>query len=152
MAYWKIAVPLGALGLTALLFAAVLEIPLAGKAATQAAANPAAVRIDNFNFTPLTLVIAPGTTVTWTNADDTPHTVREKDGKFKSAALDTDDTFSQTFTAPGEYEYFCPIHPRRLERSSSNPPGNHRDSRPDLARPAIEDPNAIQPMPRRRVS
>jgi plastocyanin len=37
--------------------------------------------------------------------------VREKDGKFKSAALDADDTFSQTFSAPGEYEYFCSIHP-----------------------------------------
>jgi plastocyanin len=49
--------------------------------------------------------------VTWTNADDSPHTVREKDGKFKSAALDTDDKFSQTFAAPGEYEYFCSIHP-----------------------------------------
>ena len=52
--------------------------------------------------------------VTWTNADDTPHNVREKDGKFKSAALDTDDTFSQTFSAPGEYEYFCSIHPRMV--------------------------------------
>jgi plastocyanin len=124
MAYRKIAVPLGALGLTALLFAAVLETtPLAGKAATQAAANPAAVRIDNFNFTPLTLVIAPGTTVTWTNADDTPHTVREKDGKFKSAALDTDDTFSQTFTAPGEYEYFCSIHPRMVGKIVVKPAG-----------------------------
>jgi plastocyanin len=123
MAYWKIVVPLGALGLTALLFAAVLETPLAGKAATQAAANPAAVRIDNFNFTPLTLVIAPGTTVTWTNADDTPHTVREKDGKFKSAALDTDDTFSQTFTAPGEYEYFCSIHPRMVGKIVVKPAG-----------------------------
>ena len=123
MAYWKIAVPLGALGLTALLFAAVLETPLAGKAATQAAANPAAVRIDNFNFTPLTLVIAPGTTVTWTNADDTPHTVRETDGKFKSAALDTDDTFSQTFTAPGEYEYFCSIHPRMVGKIVVKPAG-----------------------------
>jgi plastocyanin len=114
MACWKIAVPLGALGLTALLFAAALQTPLAGKAATQAAANAAAVRIDNFNFTPPALVVAPGTTVTWTNADDTPHTVREKDGKFKSAALDTDDTFSETFTAPGEYEYFCSIHPRMV--------------------------------------
>ena len=114
MAYWKIVVPLGALGLTALLFAAVLETPLAGKAATQAAANPAAVRIDNFNFTPLTLVIAPGTTVTWTNADDDVHTVVEKDRKFKSAALDTGDTFSQTFAAAGEYEYFCSLHPRMV--------------------------------------
>jgi plastocyanin len=81
----------------------------AGEAA--AAASPAVIRIDNFSFTPPTLVVAPGTTVTWTNADDSPHSVREKDGKFKSAALDTDDTFSQTFTAPGEYDYFCSIHP-----------------------------------------
>jgi plastocyanin len=123
MAYRKIAVPLGALGLTALLFAAVLETPLAGETATHAAANPAAVRIDNFNFTPLTLVIVPGTTVTWTNADDTPHTVREKDGKFKSAALDTDDTFSETFTAAGEYEYFCSIHPRMVGKIVVKPAG-----------------------------
>ena len=123
MAYWKIAVPLGALGLTALLFTAVIETPLAGKAATQAAANAAAVRIDNFNFTPLTLVVAPGTTVTWTNADDTPHTVREKDGKFKSAALDTDDTFSHTFAAPGEYPYICTIHPYMVGNIVVKPAG-----------------------------
>ena len=92
-------------------------------AAVQAAANPAAVRIDNFNFTPPALVVAPGTTVTWTNADDTPHTVREKDGKFKSAALDTDDTFSQTFTAPGEYQYFCSIHPRMVGKIVVKPAG-----------------------------
>lgn len=110
MGHWKIA----ASGLAVFLFAATPEFPSAGEAAIQAAANPAAVRIDNFNFTPPTLVVAPGTTVTWTNADDSPHTVREKDGKFKSAALDTDDTFSQTFTAPGEYEYFCSIHPRMV--------------------------------------
>jgi plastocyanin len=60
---------------------------------------------------PADAVVASGTTVTWKNDDDSPHSVREKDGKFKSAALDTDDTFSQTFTAPGEYEYFCSIHP-----------------------------------------
>jgi plastocyanin len=91
------------------------ESPSAGEVvAVQAAAGPAAVRIDNFNFTPPTLVVAPGTTVTWTNADDDVHTVVEKDRKFKSAALDTNDTFSQTFTAQGEYEYFCSLHPRMI--------------------------------------
>jgi plastocyanin len=110
MALWKIAATLGAVSVAALLFAAMPESPSAG----EAAASSAAVRIDNFNFTPPTLVVAPGTTVTWTNVDDSPHTVREKDGKFKSAALDTDDTFSQTFSAPGEYEYFCSIHPRMV--------------------------------------
>ena len=82
------------------------------------------MKIDNFNFTPPMLVVAPGTTVTWINADDSPHTVREKDGKFKSAALDTDDTFSQTFTAPGEYEYFCTIHPRMVGKVVVKPAGS----------------------------
>jgi len=112
MRHWKITARLAALGLGMSLAAAIPKALPAGELA--AAANSAAVRIDNFNFTPPTLVVAPGTTVTWTNADDSPHTVREKDGKFKSAALDTDDTFSQTFTAPGEYEYFCSIHPRMV--------------------------------------
>src|SRR6516225_3176998 len=102
MPHWKFTAPLAAIVSGALLYAAMPAAPAAGTTA---------VRIDNFNFTPPTLVVTPGTTVTWTNADDSPHTVREKDGKFKSAALDTDDTFSQTFTAPGEYEYFCTIHP-----------------------------------------
>jgi len=109
MAHWNITARLAAFGLGTALVAAMPEGPSAGETAD--AASSAAVRIDNFSFTPPTLVVAPGTTVTWTNADDSPHTVREKDGKFKSAALDTDDTFTQTFTAPGEYQYFCSIHP-----------------------------------------
>jgi plastocyanin len=123
MRYLRITAPLGALGLAALLGAVTPEAPSAGEAAVQAA-NAATVRIDNFNFTPPDLVVAPGTTVTWTNADDSPHTVREKDGKFKSAALDTDDTFSQTFTAPGEYEYFCSIHPRMVGKVVVKPAGS----------------------------
>jgi plastocyanin len=105
----QITARLAALGLGMALVGASPKALPAGEAA--AAASPAVIRIDNFSFTPPTLVVAPGTTVTWTNADDSPHSVREKDGKFKSAALDTDDTFSQTFTAPGEYDYFCSIHP-----------------------------------------
>jgi plastocyanin len=114
MPHWKIAAPLAALGLGVLLFVAAPKVRSAGGAAVQAATNPVAVKIDNFTFTPPSLVVAPGTTVTWTNADDDPHSVVEKDRKFKSAALDTNDSFSQTFTAPGEYEYFCSIHPRMV--------------------------------------
>jgi plastocyanin len=95
---------LGALGVAAL----VTTAPLAPSADL---AKSASIQIDNFHYTPAMLVVAPGTTITWKNDDDSPHSVREKDGKFKSAALDTDDTFSQTFAAPGEYEYFCSIHP-----------------------------------------
>ena len=102
---------LGAAGMISLLLAAAAQSPTASQAIVPAAANVAAVKIDNFNFTPPTLVVAPGTTVTWTNDDDSPHSVHEKDGKFKSAALDTDDKFTYTFDKPGTYSYFCSIHP-----------------------------------------
>jgi plastocyanin len=98
---------LGGLGAAALVTAVVPWARSAGAGAQ----TSAAIEIDNFHYTPPTLIVAPGTTVTWKNDDDSPHSVREKDGKFKSAALDTDDTFSQTFANPGEYEYFCSIHP-----------------------------------------
>ena len=52
-----------------------------------------------------------GTTVTWINADDAPHTVVSSTKLFKSSALDTEDKFSFTFTTPGTYEYFCSLHP-----------------------------------------
>ncbi len=123
MRHSKMTAPLGAVGLAALVFAAMPGAPSAGGASIQTAANPAAVRIDNFSYSPPMLVVAPGTTVTWTNADDDAHTVVEKDRKFKSGALDTDDTFSQTFTAPGEYEYFCSLHPRMVGKIVVKPAG-----------------------------
>ncbi len=69
------------------------------------------VKIDNFTFTPQRLTVKAGTTVTWTNEDDIPHTVASSTKAFKSKALDTDDRFSFTFTTPGSYEYFCSLHP-----------------------------------------
>jgi plastocyanin len=70
------------------------------------------VKIDNFSFTPTTVTIPVGTTVTWTNADDIPHTVVSDDKTFKSKALDTDEKFSYTFTKAGTYSYFCSLHPK----------------------------------------
>jgi plastocyanin len=70
------------------------------------------VKIDNFSFGPATLTVAAGTTVTWTNRDDIPHTVVSDDKVFKSKVLDTDEKFSYTFTKPGTYGYFCSIHPK----------------------------------------
>jgi len=102
---------LGAVGVTALLAAALPELTGAGAAAVTAAASPATVDIDNFAFTPAALTVTAGTTVTWKNEDDSPHRIGNKNGTFKSAALDTDDTFSHTFTVPGEYAYICTIHP-----------------------------------------
>jgi plastocyanin len=72
----------------------------------------AAVSIDNFTFTPQALTVKTGTTVTWTNKDDIPHGIAAPGNVFKrSNAMDTDDTYSFTFTTPGTYQYFCYIHP-----------------------------------------
>jgi plastocyanin len=75
--------------------------------------QPAAisVTIDNFSFTPKEITVSRGTTVTWINHDDVPHTVVSPDKKFKSRALDTDDKFPFTFSDSGTYGYFCSVHP-----------------------------------------
>lgn len=73
--------------------------------------NEIAVNIDNFTFGPQRLVVRAGTSVTWTNRDDIPHTVVASGKEFRSKVLDTGDTFSFTFTAPGTYAYFCSLHP-----------------------------------------
>ncbi len=80
--------------------------------AEQPPATTAEVKIDNFSFGPATLTVAVGTTLTWTNRDDIPHTVVSTDGVFKSKVLDTDEKFSYTFAKAGTYAYFCSIHPK----------------------------------------
>ena len=77
-----------------------------------ARAEDATAKIDNFTFVPARLTVKAGTTVTWRNEDDIPHTVTSTTQLFKSKALDTEDSFSFTFTEPGTYQYFCSLHPR----------------------------------------
>jgi plastocyanin len=80
-------------------------------ASASARADDTAVKIDNFTFTPQRLTVKTGTTITWTNQDDIPHTVASTTKQFKSTVLDTGDKFSFTFTTAGSYEYFCSLHP-----------------------------------------
>ena len=99
------------IGLAALAAAAPPVLTSASEAVVAAAASPATVEIDNFAFAPATLTVNAGTTVTWKNEDDSPHRIGDQYGTFKSAALDTDETFSHTFATPGEYPYICTMHP-----------------------------------------
>ena len=78
--------------------------------AAHAYAEDTSVTIDNFTFAPAELTVKVGTTVTWTNHDDIPHTIVSA-GKFRSKTLDTDNSFSFTFTVAGDYKYFCSLHP-----------------------------------------
>ncbi len=83
---------------------------------TGAAAAPMtgdAVAIKNFAFSPATLKVKVGTTVTWTNQDTDAHTVTSagSGGPLHSAALNAHATYSYTFAKPGTYSYLCTIHP-----------------------------------------
>jgi plastocyanin len=80
-------------------------------AAQPAPAAAAEVEIDQFAFVPQRITVKAGTTVTWINDDDAPHTITSSSKLFKSKALDTEDKFAFTFTTPGTYAYFCSLHP-----------------------------------------
>lgn len=95
-------VPILAAGLLAVL-------PLAAQADSPPA--PPTVHIKNFMFVPATVTVAPGTTVTFVNDDEEPHTVTSNDKSFDSEGLDTNQKFTHTFTKAGTYLYFCEVHP-----------------------------------------
>ena len=83
--------------------------------ATQAAAQGSSiVMAKDFMFAPTALTVAAGSTVTWTNRDDEPHSVVSESGLFRSGALDTNESFSFRFDKPGTYRYTCSIHPRMV--------------------------------------
>lgn len=83
----------------------------ASQAAKPTPPRAAAVTIDNFTFSAASLNVSVGTTVTWTNSDDVPHTVTSATKVFKSPPLDTGESFSYTFKTAGTFEYFCSLHP-----------------------------------------
>src|SRR3954447_6318573 len=97
----SLAASLGAVFAAALFFSGVQPV----------LAADASVKIDNFTFDPPRLIVKAGTSVTWHNEDDIPHTVVASGKAFRSKTLDTEDKYAFTFTTPGTYEYFCSLHP-----------------------------------------
>jgi len=79
--------------------------------AQMVAEGVARVEIMNYEFLPATLTVPLGTTVTWTNRDDEPHTVTSSEKVFASPGLDAGEAFSYTFSTPGTYAYRCALHP-----------------------------------------
>jgi len=109
----KAAAPKAAAAAPAAANAAAVQPQGAGPAAAPAAATSQSIMIMNYAFSPSSLTVAPGTTVTWTNMDTAPHTVTVTSGpvKFNSPNLQKGDTYSFTFTAAGTYKYYCAVHP-----------------------------------------
>ncbi|HKD00552.1 MAG TPA: cupredoxin family copper-binding protein [Methylomirabilota bacterium] len=92
--------------------AIVIGLALAASAGQARGAAPAAVGIKEFKFAPAALEVPLGTTVTWVNHDEETHTITSTTGAFASRGLGNDETFTQAFTRPGKYEYFCALHPK----------------------------------------
>ena len=101
--------------LTQVLLLAAMAVAVSyATAAGTAPESSTIVMARDFMFAPTSLTVAAGSTVTWTNRDDEPHTVVSDSGLFRSAALDTDQSFSFRFDKPGTYRYMCTIHPRMV--------------------------------------
>ncbi|HZR02838.1 MAG TPA: cupredoxin family copper-binding protein [Burkholderiales bacterium] len=76
-----------------------------------APAKTVQVAIEKFAFAPKEITVASGTTIVWTNKDDTPHTVTSVDKSFASKGMDTGDVFQHTFDVEGDFSYLCTVHP-----------------------------------------
>lgn len=94
---------------TGIAFVTAVALVLAGLALATA---PARVEIKDFRYGPAELTVPAGAAVTWTNHDEEPHTITSATGAFGSTGLSHDETFTQTFTRPGRYAYFCALHPQ----------------------------------------
>lgn len=79
---------------------------------TPAASGSVAVAIKNFAFTPGTITVRSGTTVTWTQGDPHPtnHTASADDGAFSTGLLSSGQSGSFRFTTPGRFAYHCAVH------------------------------------------
>jgi plastocyanin len=100
-----------ALRLTAM-FAALVSTSCLAEDANIASAGPVAtVNMDHNTFIPGEITVAPGTTVTWVNNENMPHTVVDLNKAFRSKTLVKDASFSFTFATAGDYSYLCSIHP-----------------------------------------
>jgi plastocyanin len=93
---------------------AALSAIAASSSSSAAPPDPAQIVIKEFMFRPNSLTLKAGSTVTWVNMDDEPHSVVSDTGLFRSGAVDTNETFSFKFDKPGTYHFTCAIHPRMV--------------------------------------
>ena len=84
---------------------------LLGVTSAGAQSNQQTVSIRDFSFEPAQLSVEPGTTVTWTNEGNEPHTVTADNGLFDSGVLYPGDSYSVQFDGMGTVSYYCTLHP-----------------------------------------
>jgi len=125
-----------------------------GSAGALAAVTTKQVDIMNYTYSPATLTINVGDTVTWTNMDTAPHTVTVTSGpvKFKSPNLAKGESFTYTFTEAGTYDYYCAVHPdmvaKVVVKGSGSTPTPTPTPSPDPEPEPTEEPSpTMPPMP-----
>src|SRR6476646_741713 len=91
--------------------AAAESMPPAAGSGQDAPVATNTVAIQNFAFSPATVTVKAGTTITWTNRDQDAHTVTAISGPFQSPTLNTGQSYQYTFSTPGRFDYLCTIHP-----------------------------------------
>jgi plastocyanin len=81
--------------------------------AAPAVAATQQVMMQNYAYSPATLTVRAGDTVTWTQHDDAPHDVVTTSAPvaFRSPRLSAGQSWSYTFRQPGTYSYYCSVHP-----------------------------------------
>ena len=90
-----------------------MDMPTTSQSTSDKPVATNSVSIKNFAFDPAVITVKAGTTVTWTNSDQDPHTVTSdgKSGPLNSKPLNQGDTYQHTFTQAGTFSYLCTIHP-----------------------------------------
>jgi len=91
--------------------AALQDTAMTGTVAPSPVAGGSSVTIENFAFSPETMTVKSGTTVTWTNRDTASHTIVSDTGAFSSDPVGNGGTYQFTFSQAGTYPYHCSIHP-----------------------------------------
>ena len=87
-----------------------LVVPVSGALWTPAQAE-SSVQVNDDVYTPAEITVAPGTAVTWQNTGSAPHSAKAQDGSFDSGYIMPGAQGQVTFSAPGDFQYFCEPHP-----------------------------------------
>ncbi len=90
------------------------EDPPTGDPVDPIVAGPSDLVIFDNGYDPSALTVAVGSSLTWVNTGELPHTVTARDGAFDSGFLMSGDTWTRRFDAVGTFEYFCTLHPEMV--------------------------------------
>lgn len=118
---------------------------LLGVTSAGAQSNQQTVSIRDFSFQPAQLSVEPGTTVTWTNEGNEPHTVTADNGLFDSGMLYPDDSYSVQFDGMGTVTYQCTLHPSMTGRITVGGGAPSVTEQPAMEQPATDQPMIEQP-------